>query len=88
MISVTIEVRVTPRATRSEIVGFADGTLKVRISAPPVNNAANTELVKLLSKRLAVPKSAIEMIAGHTSRSKRLRIVGISEALLKARLSA
>ena len=88
MISVTIEVRVTPRASRSEIVGFADGTLKVRISAPPVDNTANTELVKLLSKRLGVPKSAIEMIAGHTSRTKRLRIAGICESLLKARLSA
>lgn len=83
-----IDVRVVPRASRSEIVGLVDNILKVRISAPPVNNAANSELIKLLSKTLGVPKTSIAIVAGHNSRSKRLRISGISETLLKARLSA
>ena len=85
---VTIDVRVVPRASRSEIVGFENAVLKVRISAPPVDNAANLELIKLLSKTLDIPKSSIHVVAGHTSRSKRLRIDGISDAVLKARLSA
>ena len=86
--AVTIDVRVVPRASRSEIVGFENAVLKVRISAPPVDNAANLELIKLLSKTLDIPKSAIDIVAGHTSRSKRLRIDGINGAVLKARLSA
>jgi uncharacterized protein len=86
--AVTIDVRVTPRASRSGIVGFENGVLKVRLAAPPVDNAANNELVKLLSKTLGLPKSAIEIIGGMTSRSKRVRIDGITPALLNARLAA
>lgn len=88
MDAVTIDVRVVPRASRSEIVGFENGVLKVRISAAPVDNAANIELIKILSKTLGVPRSDIEIITGLTSRSKSLRIDGIDEAILKARLSA
>lgn len=74
--SVTFNVRVVPRASKSEIVGEHDGALKVRIAAPPVDGAANDELVKLLAKNLGIAKSAIEIISGQSSKTKQVRVVG------------
>ncbi len=74
---VEIAVRVQPRASRSEIVGVHDDALKVRVKAPPVEGAANDELTKLLAKRLKVPRSSVEVVRGHTARSKRVRVTGI-----------
>lgn len=73
-----IEVRVVPRASRSEIVDLVDGVLKVRLTSPPVDGAANEELVKLLAKRLGIAKSYIEIISGSASRNKRVRVDGVS----------
>ena len=70
-------MRVVPRASKSEIVGEYDGALKVRISAPPVDGAANAELTKILSKKLNVPKSAVGIIGGQTSKQKQVLINGI-----------
>ena len=74
---VEIAVRVQPRASRSEIVGVHDNALKVRVKAPPVEGAANDELTKLLAKKLKVPRSSVEVVRGHTARSKRIRVTGI-----------
>jgi uncharacterized protein (TIGR00251 family) len=74
--SLTFTVRVVPRASRSEIAGEHDGALRVRLTAPPVNGAANEELVRLLSGAFAVPRSAVEILAGHSSKSKTLRVRG------------
>lgn len=74
--SQTITVRVIPRASRSEVVGMIDGTLKVRIAAPPVDGAANAELAKILAKHFGVKRSAIEIVSGATSKTKRVRIGG------------
>jgi uncharacterized protein len=71
-------VRVVPRASKSEVVGEHGGDLKVRISSPPVDGAANTELIKLLSKQLGVSKSHVEILSGHSSKTKQLRITGIT----------
>ena len=68
------DVRVVPRASKSGIVGEYDGALKIRIAAPPVDGAANAELIKILSKKLNVPKSAVEIIAGQTSKQKQVRV--------------
>ncbi len=76
--SITLDVRVVPRASCSEIVGFHDGVLKVRLTSPPVDNAANVELVKLLSKTFRVSKSQIQIVNGQTSRSKKTPIPAIS----------
>ncbi len=70
----TITVRVVPRASKSEVVGEIDGVLKVRISAPPVDGAANAELIKLLAKHFGVSKSSVEIVSGSTSKTKILRI--------------
>lgn len=70
----TITVRVVPRASKSEVVGEIDGVLKVRVAAPPVDGAANAELVKLLAKHFKVAKRSIELIAGDAAKIKRIRI--------------
>ena len=86
--SVVLTVKVVPRASRSEIVGFQDNVLKVRLTSPPVDGAANNELVKLISKQLRVPRSNVELIGGLTSRNKTLRIHAITAEVLKAKLAA
>jgi len=70
------KVRVVPRASRSEIVGEHDGVLRVRIAAPPVDGAANEELVRLLSQLFGLPRGAIEISAGHSSKLKTVKVTG------------
>jgi len=70
------KVRVVPRASRSEIVGEHDGVLRVRIAAPPVDGAANEELVRLLSQLFGLPRGAIEISAGHSSKMKTVKVTG------------
>ena len=65
-----LNVRVVPRASKSEIVGELDGALKVRIASAPVDGAANTELIGVLAKFCGVSKSAVEIIGGRTSKTK------------------
>ena len=65
-----------PRASKSEIVGEVDGSLKVRISAPPVDGAANDEVVRLLAKAFGVAKSNVLIVAGEASKTKRIRVAG------------
>ena len=85
-----LRVRLTPRARRDRIDGFAADAeggrvLKVRVSAPPVEGAANAALIRLLAKALGVPKSAVTIAAGENSRIKTLEIAG-DPADLAARL--
>ena len=82
--AVIFTVRVVPRASRSEIVGEHDGNLKVRISSPLVDGAANSELVRLLAKSFGVAKTAIEIVSGQTSKTKQIRIIGVSAAQLQS----
>jgi hypothetical protein len=67
-----------PRASRSEVVGEHDGALKIRLSAPPVDGAANTELCAFLAKQFGTSKTQVEIETGHTSRRKRVRVRGAS----------
>jgi uncharacterized protein (TIGR00251 family) len=71
-------VRVVPRASKSEIAGIHDGALKIRIASPPVDGAANIELVKLLSKTFGVSGSAVEILSGQSGRTKRIKISGVN----------
>jgi len=57
-----------------------DGSLKIRLTAPPVDGAANEALVKFLSETLSISKSKVEIVSGHTGRQKIVRIGGVSEA--------
>ncbi len=85
----TLTIRVTPKASRTEARGTVpiegDATaLSVRIAAPPVDGAANDELLRFLAKRLGVGRSALTLVAGQTSRVKRVRVSGVTEATLLA----
>jgi uncharacterized protein len=84
----TIEVYVQPRASRSEILGIHDGALRVRIAAPPVDGAANAEVIALLAKALGVPRSRVELLSGQTSRRKRMLIHGMTDADIHVTLIA
>lgn len=76
---IRIRVKVIPRAKTNQISGIMDdGSLKVRLTAPPVDGRANQALIDMLADTLDLPKSNISIIAGSKSRNKRLRIVGIS----------
>jgi len=79
-------VRVVPRASRNEIAGVQGETLRVRLTAPPVEGAANKALVKLLAEVLKVPERDIEIVAGKTGRQKVVRVSGLPAQELDARL--
>ncbi len=74
----TIRLLVVPRASRTEIKGVHGGAVRVRVAAPPVEGAANSELIKFLSKLLDIGKSELEIRTGSSSRRKTLVISGIS----------
>jgi uncharacterized protein (TIGR00251 family) len=76
--AITFEVRVAPRARRNRIVGVQDGALKVALTAPPVDGAANEALKKLLAKALGVSKSNVEIVRGDRARVKVLCAHGVS----------
>ena len=74
---IEIDVRVIPRAGRSGVAGTREGALLVRLNAPPVDGAANDELIEVLAKALGAPKRAVSIVAGERSRQKRVRVGGI-----------
>jgi len=81
--AVIVEVKVTPRASTTEVVGWEGDRLRVRVAAPPEKGKANQELIRFLRKRL---KRRVELISGETSRIKRVEIEGIELAELRGRL--
>lgn len=83
---VQLNVRVIPRASKPGIAGTRDGALLVRLQSPPVEGAANAELIQILAKALHVPRGSISIVAGERSRQKRVRIEGVSEEYVNTRL--
>jgi uncharacterized protein (TIGR00251 family) len=83
---VVIAVRVIPRAGRSEVAGTRDGALLVRLNAPPVEGAANDELIEVIAGALAVPKRAVTIVSGERSRTKRVRVAGVDVEYAASRL--
>ena len=71
-------VQVVPRASRAEIVGEHNGALRVRIAAPPVDGAANAELVRTLARAFKVPRPAGQITGGATSKLKQISITSLS----------
>jgi len=78
--SVRFAVRVQPRASRSEIAGVHGDALKIRLSAPPVDGAANDALVELMAGSLGVAKRAVRIVSGDQSRSKVVEVEGVTAA--------
>ena len=74
--ALTFAVRVVPRASKSALAGEHGGALKVRVAAPPVEGAANEELARLLAKAFGVAARDVEVLSGHASKSKRVRVRG------------
>jgi hypothetical protein len=76
--AVTFAVRVQPRASRDAIEGEWNGALKVRVTAPPVEDRANEACRRLLAEHLNIPVSAVRILSGERSRTKRVEIRGVS----------
>jgi uncharacterized protein (TIGR00251 family) len=77
--AVIMAVRVQPRASKTEIAGVMDGALKVRLQAPALEDRANEALCEFLAQLLKTPKSAVRILSGHRSRSKRVEIHGLTQ---------
>ena len=82
--TLSFAVRVQPRASRDEIAGEWQDGLKIRLTAPPVDDRANEALRHLLAARLKVPLAAVRIVAGERSRSKRIEIRGVTRAMILA----
>lgn len=81
-----LSIKVQPRASRNEIGGLHGNELKIAVTAPPVDSAANEAVVELLAETLGLPRRAVTLVRGETSRHKVLRLDGISVAEAAAKL--
>ena len=79
-----LRVRVQPRASRKEVTAWREGVLHVKLTAPPVEGAANAACRDFLAEWLGIKRSQIELVAGEKSREKRFRISGVTEAEIEA----
>jgi uncharacterized protein (TIGR00251 family) len=86
MASVRITVYVQPRASKTEVAGMHGDALKIRLTAPPVDYAANTALIEFVAGKLGIPKSSIRIAAGATGRRKVVEIAGLTLAQVTAAL--
>jgi uncharacterized protein (TIGR00251 family) len=75
---VRFSVHVQPRASRSEVRGVHNGALRVRLQAPPVEGAANAQLIELLAETLGVPRHAVRIVAGDSARRKIVDVEGVA----------
>ena len=79
-----LTIRVQPRASKDEIAGVHDGALKIRLRAPALEDRANEALCEFLAQLLKTPKSAVRILSGHRSRTKRVEIRGVTEQQVHA----
>ena len=83
---VLIRIYVAPRSSSNRIVGLYNGELKIALTAPPVEGAANKALVEFLAKGLAVPKGSVALVSGESSRHKVVRLSGITAEAAQKKL--
>lgn len=81
-----ISVYVQPRSSKTEIIGILQNSLKIKLTSPPVEGAANSLLIKFISKKLGIAKSKIILKSGEKSRQKKLIIKGMSEKVFLKKL--
>jgi hypothetical protein len=84
---ITLRVRVQPRASRDALGGERDGALVVRLTAPPVEGAANEALARFLGKALGVAPSAVRVVTGASGRNKVVSVAGLDAATARERIS-
>jgi uncharacterized protein (TIGR00251 family) len=82
-----VQIKLQPRASSNQIVGWKEGVLYLRLTAPPVEGAANAACIDFLAKTLGVRKSQLEIVSGHKSRDKRIHITGLSQPDTDSRLN-
>ncbi len=82
----TLKLRVQPKASRNQVDGFEDGTLRLRVTAPPTEGKANAGVIALLAKTLGVSKSRLEIVRGHSSRDKVVSIETLTEQEVHQRI--
>jgi hypothetical protein len=83
---ISFSIKVLPRSSRCEIAGIQDDTLKIKITAPPVEGLANEECIRFLSKQLSISKSRIRIVSGHQSRKKIVHVSGLTKEELASRI--
>ena len=81
-----LNVWVQPRASRTEVFGMHGDAVKIRLAAPPVDGAANDELIRFLADKLGVPGSAVSIASGHSGRRKVVEVEGMDRGTLEKRL--
>jgi hypothetical protein len=84
----SFDIHVNPHTSRAEIAGIADGTLKVKVTAPPVDGAANEACIELLAKKLGLKKSRMKIAAGVKGRKKTIVVGDISKDQLEKKILA
>jgi uncharacterized protein (TIGR00251 family) len=85
--TVVFSVRVQPRASKDEIAGEMAGSLKIRLQAPAVEDRANEALIAFLAQLLKTPKSAVRILSGERSRTKRIEVRGVMQQQIRALLT-
>ena len=85
---VLLAVKLQPRASKIEILGVLGDELRIKVPAPPVDAAANEALVRLLAERLDCPRGKVELVRGHTSRHKTIKLHGLTADAVAAKLMA
>ncbi len=83
-----LHLRVQPRASRDEILGWQDGVLRVRVAAPPVEGAANARVVALVARALRIAPSTVRVVRGKRGRDKLVRITGLGDEEARSRLAS
>ena len=84
---VLLSVKVQPRASKNEIGGPLGAELRIKVTAPPVDAAANDALVRLLAEKLDCPRGSVQLVRGHTSRHKLVLLRGLGADAVLGRLS-
>lgn len=85
---VKVEILVQPRASRTRAVGEHDGRLKIQVATPPVDGAANAELLSFLAERLKLPRRDLAIVAGETGRRKTILLRGVDPATVAGALAS
>ena len=83
---VMLIVRVLPRASRNQVVGVEQGAIKIKITAPPVEGAANAALIDFVADWLGVRKSAVSIVSGEKARHKRVQVAGLTVEAVRRKL--
>jgi uncharacterized protein (TIGR00251 family) len=88
MPSARLDIYIQPRASKTELAGLHGGAIKIRVAAPPVDNAANRALIEFIAHRLGVAKSCVRIVSGSTGRRKVLEVDGMTADAVAAQLGA